>query len=198
VRTTIGMLVALGLALSVGGLVAAQGPKTPAPGATELAAINTYARQVDRFIKLNNKRRRVFGDVGETDENWREFKGQVAKGETDPDDLDEVAHVWARKGKVVAAGFTFQSESRDWYHFVTYYFREDGTLAKIHSRLNTFYGSVTAIRDQYYGSNGRVLKSTARFLDIQTQKPKKKPNFQDEPTPVYLNVRKLPFFKLLG
>jgi hypothetical protein len=121
----------------------------------------------------------------------------VGKGEADPDDLDDVAYVWLRQGKVVAVFFTFQSESRDWYHFVTYYFREDGTLAKIHSRLNTFYGSVTAIRDQYYGSNGRVLKSTARFLDIQTQKPKKKPNFQDEPTPVYLNVRKLPFSKLL-
>jgi hypothetical protein len=197
VRITIRMLVTLGVVLSVAGLVAAQGPKTPLPGAVELASINSQVRQIDRFVKLNNKRRRVFGDVGDQEENWREFKGKVAKGETDPDDLDEVAYVWARKGKVVAAEFTFQSESRDWYHFVTYYFREDGTLAKIHSRLNTFYGSVTAIRDQYYGSKGRVLKSTARFLDIQTQKPKKKPNFQDEPTPVYLNVRKLPFFKLL-
>jgi hypothetical protein len=121
----------------------------------------------------------------------------VAKGETDPDDLDEVAYIWSRKGNVVAVGFTFQSGSRDWAHFVTYYFREDGTLAKIHSRLNTFYGGVTAIRDQYYGSNGRLLKTTARFLDMQTQKPKKNPSFQDEPTPVYLNVRKLPFFKLL-
>jgi hypothetical protein len=197
VRITIRMLVTLGVVVSVAGLVGAQDSKVLSPGAAELAAIDTYARQVDRFIKLNNKSRRVFGDVGDKEENWREFKGKVAKGEADPNDLDEVAYVWARKGKVVAAGFTFQSESRDWYHFVTYYFREDGTLAKIHSRLNTFYGSVTAIRDQFYGSNGRVLKSTARFLDIQTQKPKKNPNFQDEPTPVYLNVRKLPFFKLL-
>jgi hypothetical protein len=178
-------------------LVAAQDRKAPSSRASELVSIRAYARQIDQFVKLNQNRKRVFGDVGDNQENWREFKGKAAKGETDPDDLDEVAHVWARQGKVVAVGFTFQSESRDWYHFVTYYFREDGTLAKIHSRLNTFYGSVTAIRDQYYGSNGRVLKSTARFLDIQTQKPKKNPNFQDEPTPVYLNVRKLPFFKLL-
>jgi hypothetical protein len=194
---TIRFLLTLGMLLSVATLVVAQDATAPSHGTGELAAINTYARQVDRFIKLNHERRRVFGDVGDKDENWREFKGKVAKGETDPDDLDEVAYVWVRNGKVVAVGFTFQSESRDWYHFVTYYFRDDVTLAKIHSRLNTFYGSVTAIRDMYYGSKGRVLKSTARFLDIQTQKPKKKPNFQDEPTPVYLNVRKLPFFKLL-
>jgi len=191
------ILVTLGVLLSLAILVAAQEAKTPSPGAAELASIKVYVRQVDLFIKLKQNRKRIFGDVGDKEENWREFKGKVAKGETEPDDLDEVAYVWARKGKVVAAGFTFQSESRDWYHFVTYYFREDGTLAKIHSRLNTFYGSVTAIRDQYYASNGGALKSTARFLDIQTQKPKKNPNFQDEPTPVYLNVRKLPFSKLL-
>jgi hypothetical protein len=190
-------ILTVGVLLSIATLVAAQDRKAPSPRPSELVAIRAYARQVDRFIKLNNKSRRVFGDIGDKEENWREFKGKAAEGETDPDDLDDVAHVWARKGKVVAVGFTFQSESRDWYHFVTYYFREDGTLAKIHSRLNTFYGSVTAIRDQYYGSNGRVLKLTARFLDIQTQKPKKNPNFQDEPTPVYLNVRMLPFFKLL-
>jgi hypothetical protein len=197
VRTTIRMLVTLGVVLSVTGLVAVQDSKALSRGAAELAAINTYARQVDRFIKLNNKRRRVFGDVGDEQENWREFKGQVAKGETDPDDLDDVAYVWLRQGKVVEVFFTFQSGSRDWGHFVTCYFREDGSLAKIHSRLNTFYGSVTVIRDQYYGASGRLLKKTARYLDIQTQKPKKNPNFHDEPTPVYLNVRKLPFFKLL-
>src|ERR1700681_1816829 len=106
------MLVTLGVVVSVAGLVAAQDSKVLSPGAAELTAIDTHARQVDRFIKLNNKSRRVFGDVGDKDEDWREFKGKVAKGETDPDDLDEVAYVWARKGKVVAAGFTFQSESR--------------------------------------------------------------------------------------
>src|ERR1700681_2327765 len=106
------MLVTLGVVLSVAGLVAEQDSKVLSPGAAELAVINTYARQVDRFMKLNHKSRRVFGDIGDNEENWREFKGKVAKGETDPDDLDEVAHVWARKGKVVAAGFTFQSESR--------------------------------------------------------------------------------------
>jgi hypothetical protein len=196
-QMTIRILITVGVLLSIATLVAAQDRKAPSPQASELVPIRAYVRQVDQFVKLNQKRKRIFGDVGDKQENWREFKGKAARGETDPDDLDEVAYVWARKGKVVAAEFTFQSESRDWYHFVTYYFREDGTLAKIHSQLNTFYGGVTAIRDQYYGSKGRVLKSTARFLDIQTQKPKKKPNFQDEPTPVYLNVRKLPFFKLL-
>jgi len=197
VRKTIRMMMTLAVVLSVAALITAQDSRPPSPAASALVSINTYARHVDRFIKINNQRRRVFGDVGDEQENWREFKGKVAKGEADPDDLDDVAYVWLRQGKVVAVFFTFQSGSRDWGHFVTYYFREDGTLAKIHSRLNTFYGSVTAIRDQYYSASGKLLKKTARFLDIQTQKRKKNPNFHDEPTPVYLNVRKLPFFKLL-
>ena len=192
---TIRLLITLGVLLCFSASVTGQDWKTPSP--TALASINAYVKQVDRFMKRNDKRRRTFGDVGDEETHWREFKSKVAKGETEPEFLDEFAYVWVKAGKVVAVGLTFQSGSRDWAHFVTYYFREDGTLAKIHSRLNTFYGGVSAIRDKFYSSNGKMLRAAARYLDIETQKPKKNPNFHDEPIPVYLSVRKLPFFKLL-
>jgi hypothetical protein len=191
------ILITLGILLVFSASVTGQGRKTSSPTATELASINAYVKQVDRFVKRNDKRRRIFGNVGNEEDQWREFKGKVAKGETDPADLDEAAYVWARKGRVIAAYFAFQSGSRDWGHFVTYYFREDGSLAKIHSQLNTFYGNVSAFRDKYYSSNGRLFRTTTRYLDLDTKKPKKNPNFHDEPIPVYLSVRKLPFFKLL-
>jgi hypothetical protein len=191
------ILITFGILLVFSASVTGQERKTPSPKATELAAINAYVKQVDRFMKRNDKRSRTFGDMGDEQRQWREFKGGVAEGETDPADLDEVAYVWLRKGKVVAVAFTFQSGSRDWAHFVTHYFREDGTLAKLHSRLNTFYGNVSAIRDKYYSGNGRLLRKTARYLDIETHKPKKNPNFHDEPIPVYLSVRRLPFYTLL-
>ena len=196
-QMTMRVLIRLGVLFSLATLIAAQGPKARSPGAAEIASTKAYVKQIDRFIKLNPKSKRTFADVGNAQENWREFKSKLAKGETNPEDLNEIGHAWAREGKVVAAGLAFQSESRDWAHFVRYYFREDGTLAKIYSRLNTFYGNVTAIREQYYSRNGRLLKTTARYLDIETQKPKKSHDFQDHPTPVYLNVRKLPFSKLL-
>jgi hypothetical protein len=196
-QMTIRILIILGVLLSFPASLTGQDRKTHSPTARELASINAYVKRVDRFMKRNDKRRRTFGDVGNEQSEWREFKGKVAEGETDPEDLDEVAYVWVRKGKVVAAGFAFQSGSRDWAHFVTYYFREDGTLAKIHSRLNTFYGGVSAIRDKYYASNGKLLRTTTRYLDLQTEKPKKNPNFHDEPIPVYLMVRRLPFYTLL-
>jgi len=148
-------------------------------------------------MKRTNKRRRLFGNVGKDTDDWRPLKEKPAKGETDPADLNEVAYVWTKEGKVVAVGFEFQSDSRDWGHIVTCYFRDDGTLAKIHARLNTFYGDVTRIRDDYYNSNGKLLRTTMKYRDVQTQKPKKNPNYQEEPIPVYLSVRALPFFKSL-
>ena len=190
------ILITIGIVLSLAALVTGQAAKPGSSGASDVASINAYVKQVDRFIKINETRKRIFGEVGDEEDSWREFKGDAAKSET-PEDLDQFAYVWTRSRKIVAAGFTFQSGSRDWAHFVTYYFRADGTLAKIHSRLNTFYGNTSAIRDKYYGANGKLLRTTARYLDMDTGKPNKHPNFQEERLPVYLSVRKLPFFKLL-
>ena len=190
------ILITVGLLLSLAAQVTGQAAKTRSPGVPDVASISVYVKQVDRFIKTNEKRKRIFGEVGDTQDIWREFKGKVAKDET-PEDLDQVAYVWTRSGEVLAAAFTFQSGSRDWAHFVTYYFREDGTLAKIHSRLNTFYGNTSAIRDKYYGANGKLLRTTARYLDMDTGKPNKHPNFQEEQLPIFLSVRSLPFFNLL-
>lgn len=190
------ILITIGVLLSLQGLATGQAAKTRSKRASDVTSINAYVKQVDRFIKINEKRKRTFGEVGNDQDAWREFKGNAAKSET-PEDLDQLAYVWTRSGKVVAAGFTFQSGSRDWAHFVTYYFRADGTLAKIHSRLNTFYGNISAIRDRYYGTNGKLLRTTARYLDMDTQKTNKHPNFQEERLPIFLSVRSLPFFNLL-
>ena len=139
----------------------------------------------------------MFGNVaGEEDkgDKWREFKSAKEYKDTN---LDESADVWQKDSKTVIAFFGFTSQSGDWYHYVTYYFRAGGTLAKIHAQLNTFYGDTSVVRDKYYGSNGKLLRATTRYLDLQTQKPTKHRDFQDEPIPIYLTVRKLPFFRLL-
>jgi len=184
------------LLLSVPALVTGQAPKPPSPRATEVTTIDASVKQVDRFIKRNDKRRRTFGNAGDEQDHWKEFKGKPAKGETDPEDLDEVAYVWVRAGKVVAARFAFQSGSRDWAHYVTYYFREDGTLEKIHAQLNTFYGDISVVRERFYSSSGKLLRTSTRYLDLQSQKSRKRGDFQDEPIPVYLRLRELPFSNL--
>jgi hypothetical protein len=83
---------------------------------------------------------------------------------------------------------------------VSYYFREDGTLAKIHSQLNTFasaIGGISVVRDKFCDASGKVLHTTTRYLDLQSQKPRKRSDFMDQPIAVYKAVGELPFAKLL-
>lgn len=173
------------------------------PQSAPIAAIEAYSKSVDQFIKLHKKTARIFGNVASGNEagkdRWREFKNEKAREKADTgDNLNENAYVWSRNGKLVGANFTFQSPSRDWAHFVMYYYREDGTLAKIESTLNTFYGNVTIKRATYYAPNGTALRATTRYLDLNTQKPiKPKQEFFDEPTPIYPKVSDLPFHHLL-
>ena len=165
----------------------------------QLVEINSHVAEVDRFMKRNPKARRIFAEVtteSENDAKWREFK---TKREFDKlDEWDESAFVWTRSEKVIAAAFTFTSQSGDWAHLVTYYFREDGTLAKIGAQLNTFYGDVSVVRNQYFNNAGVRISSSERILDLKTQKPVKKPaDYFDQPVTVFKKVSELPFYKLL-
>ena len=166
----------------------------------QLAEINSYVAEVDRFIKGNTKWRRMFGDVTTEDDNkpkWREFK---TKREFDKlaGDPDESAYVWTRAGKAIAAAFTFTSQSGDWVHGIMYYFREDGTLAKLEARLNTFHGNVSVFRNQYFDKSGVRISSSERVLDLYTKKPAKKSvDYFDQPVTVFQKRTDLPFYKLL-
>ncbi len=170
---------------------------------TGVTAVNTYAKDIDQFIKRNPKDHRIFGDTasGTQDEpsHWQEFKTEAEREKADTgENLNENAYVWLKGGKVVGVNFTFQSPSRDWAQFAMYYFREDGTLAKIQSRLNTFYGELTVRQEKFYSSEGKLLRTTKKYLDLNSQKPKKPgKDIQEFPIPVYRRVEDLPFYKLL-
>jgi hypothetical protein len=179
----------------------AQTNKTTTPPKAALAEINSYTTEIDRFIKRNPKAR-IFGDVSPASPNrtsrWREFKSEAARKKAETgENLNQNAFVWSREGKLVGANFTFTSPSGDWAHIIMYYFREDGSLAKIQAQLNTFNGEISVVRDRYYDPGGRLLKTTRKFLDLQTQKPKKPGEFMDKPIPVYHKVAELPFHNLL-
>ena len=171
---------------------AAQTPTaSPTPSAeAQVSEIKKDTAEVDRFSKAHKFR--TFGVFYKGDKgSWRELKGKSDQ------QLDESCDVWTRDGKVVLAFFGFTSGSGDWYHFIKYYYREDGTLAKIQARLNTFAGNVSVLRDRYYDNNGKLLKSMRRYLDLQTHKPVKKVDFHDDPIPMFSNTSALPFYRLL-
>jgi hypothetical protein len=169
----------------------------------EIATIESYVREVDQFIKKNPRSQHIFANVAtgteKVPDEWRDFRSEKEREKADTgDNLNENAYVWLRGGKVVGVNFTFQSPSRDWAHFVIYYYRPDGTLAKIDAQLNTFYGNITVIREKYYSGTGKLLKESTKFFDLKTQK-KRKPskNFEDEELPLYMKTFDLPFRHLL-
>ena len=169
-----------------------------------VAQINKYVKTISSLTKKTKQR--IFADIASDGKkaNWKEFKTEKMRENADTgDNLNENAVVWTKAGKISAVTFTFQSPSRDWAQFATYYFRPNGTLAKIESNLNTFYGSVTAKLDYYYDSKGKMIKQIASYFDLQSQKPidlkklKKDREFIDEEIKVFKNTSKLPFVKLI-
>lgn len=172
------------------------------PNKGQVSQIEAYSVQVDRFIKRTPKSLRIFANVAGVNDDkaqWREFRTEEEREKAGTgENLNENAYVWTRDRKIIGANFTFGSPSGDWAHLVMYYFRDDGTLAKIHAQLNTFYGDLSIVRDLYFDKRGNVLKNTRRYLDLKTQKPTKKPtDFFDHSIPMYRNVRDLPFHQLL-
>jgi hypothetical protein len=166
----------------------------------EVSAIDVYAKKVDSFIKRNRNRQQIFANVSNDDaDRWREFKNERERDKlNDENNLGETALVWLKSRKVIGANFTFQSGSGDWVQYVMYYFRDDGSLAKIRAQLNTFHGNISVARDKYYSRSGRLLNSRTRYLALESQKPTKhRPDFMDEEIPLYQNVRRLPFYRLL-
>jgi hypothetical protein len=173
---------------------------------TETAAqIDKYTKTISSFMKKTKQR--IFADVSSNwkKPSWKELKTEKLRDNADTgENLNENAYVWMKDGKIVSASFTFQSPSRDWAHFVTYYFRSDGTLAKAESLLNTFYGNVTAERNYYFDTKGRILNRNAKYLDLTTQKPInlkeriKTQEFIDEEVKFFKDTNKLPFIRLMN
>lgn len=170
-----------------------------------VAQIDKYAKTVSRLMET--QKQRIFADISSNGKksNWKEFKTEKTRDSADTgDNLSKNAYVWMKDGKIVSTTFTFQSPSRDWAHFVTYYFRADGTLAKAESTLNTFYGNVTADRNYYFDSKGKIVKQNVKYLDLETQKPinliqlRKRQDFIDRKVKFFKTTNKLPFIKLIN
>src|SRR5712691_11701587 len=81
---------------------------------------------------------------------------------------DEQVYVWTEGGSVIAANFTLQDGSGDWTLYPDYCFRKNGTTAEISSELRTFFGMMLVLRNWKFDSNGRLLESKERFLDLDT------------------------------
>jgi hypothetical protein len=163
------------------------GPRTNATLCNDRQAIESYTRSLDAKIKTFPHR--TFGKPFSEESKWTEVSG---------DHEGDFASIFTDGRKPVVAVFTFSSESADWVLEATYYFRADGTLAKKHEVLNTFYGNASVTRDGIFTCSGEVLFKVTRHGDWKTEKEKApEPEFIDEESPPFKQVEDLPFFGLL-
>jgi len=171
----------------------------------EIRRIDAYVKTLDAFVKKNPRPHLIAADTSDYNEDakpqWRRFASEKAleNFREETRETYAVAYNWRQRGKLVRSNFTLFSPSGDWAQYDYYYFRADGTLAKIASELRTFYGDLIVVRDFYFDGKGRLLRRTVRYRDLNTGKPVKKPaagDFQTTDVEIYKTVRRLPFAKL--
>lgn len=166
----------------------------------EIKRIDAYSKRLDALSEKAVEPDLVFADASDYNENkpkWRRYnsKKEFEKAR-ETSEFHNIAFVWRKSGRIVRANFTFDSPSGDWVHFVFHYFREDGTLAKVEAQLNTFNGNMTVLRDFYFDRNGKLLRKTTKYLDLQTKKPKNLKevgDFYDNEVRIFKKTGNLPF-----
>jgi hypothetical protein len=184
-------------------------PRGPARTAG-VAAIEAYCKALDGFKK--RRPARVFGNVAAWDQSgltlseptpeWREFESRRARqSAATGDNLYDVADVWVKDGKVVAADFEYGSPSGDWSQLVTYYYREDGTLAKTRNTFASFHIRGRIVKEIIYGADGKRLQTRLRCFELgengRGRKKRCSGDYSTYDAGVYARVQSLPLYALL-
>ena len=167
-KTCISLLVLLTATLSV----FSQPAKT-----NTVARIVAYAKSIDKIADRRKEPDLVIADVSDYDTEkpeWRKFKStKELEAFREKTETYTVAYNWRTNSKIVSSVFTVFSPSGDWAQYVTHYFRPDGSAAKVNTEMRTFNGDYIIVREYYFDSRGKLLKKTAKYLDLTTKKPKK-------------------------
>jgi hypothetical protein len=168
----------------------------PTQTAPRIVAVEKYTDELDTYAKLNPQARRFFVNTSTAAAaaNWQEVSSEQ---ETENKDS---AIVWFRKDKPLIA--LVSSQMMESGQKVTYYFRENGTLAKIHSELFIKAGNMEAVRDRSYDPKtfAILIRDFSRCFDFQTSQQKpcgEAAALEAKLIPVYMKSTELPFSALL-
>ena len=193
-------------------LVQSQDPEQSTKRRASVAAIEIYCKELDAYRKSNPNPARFFGDVASSDSQapkWKEFKSRKAReAAATGDNLFDVANVWSKDGRVVVAEFGLGSPSGDWSQLVTYYFRADGTLAKMRSsyagfNLNPFNNpenfGARLVQTRIYDTNGNRLRKTLQCFQLGQKGRQRRcsGDYSRYEGEVYMKVERLPIYRLL-
>lgn len=173
--------------------------------AQEIRSIDKLVKRIDGVIRTKRKPDSVFADLPKgSAPRWRKFSSAKAL-ETYRlrNEVYSIFYNYHDRGRIALAVLTVSSQSGDWVNYVNYYFRADGTIAKIASEYRTFVGDYVALRNIYFDRKGKVLRRTVRYLTLRgrvSTKPTADELRDNGPMmriTIYASVRKLPFAKLI-
>jgi hypothetical protein len=141
----------------------------------EIAAIEAYCKGVDQYLKSHPQATRFFVDAlpeaqaassPEGGKAWYEVKTEDEMLDAERAYAHRSVTVTMKDGEIVHAEMAEPMEhSRTSYG---YYFRSDGTLAKIASE---FYGNIAEahiVRDNFYDPSGKLLRAMSQCFHIIT------------------------------
>ena len=198
-RKLISMKYGLALIFAVTGwAVAAQTPTQqrrlpkPTQTAARIVAVEKYTDELDAYAAHNPQARRFFTNTSEDQTgSWQEVGGEQ--------EIENRASavVWMKNGKAVVALLSGKSPQSS--RKVTYYFREGGTLAKVHSELVINTNNVQSSRDRSYDPKAFLVRDFSYCTDMVSglQKPCNDAEALEKAIPLYMRSTELPFYAQL-
>lgn len=170
--------------------------RLPKPTRTEprVVAIEKYTDELDAYARANPQARRFFVNTAEDQTgSWQEVAGEK--------ELENKAGaiVWMKKEKPVIALLSGKSMGQS--RRVTYYFRDNGTLAKLHSELQISAGNMQSVRDRSYDPKtfAILVRDYSYCSDLVSgqQRPCGEAEALEKSIPVYMRSAELPIYALL-
>lgn len=161
----------------------------------EIRAIENYCGKLDQDVDGARSASRLFVEVV-AEGGWREL---TREGNIPQSEIIATARVWFKANAPLVVEYVFATQSRD-LHSALYYFRSDGTLAKIHSHLRTSCSNLITTHETIYDAGGKVLKHFSLMWSEATVSESNHPPTTvsaEDPSPVYFQSRDLPFYILL-
>jgi hypothetical protein len=198
------LLCALGTILVFGqtNVPADKAPTDKTPATKAIEDVKAYCSTIDDY--KHDADPKLFADASDSAKPaWR----KVAT-ERELDSLTEaqfqhstVARVWFKDDKVVAVETDYTTAAGYWELSAEYCFREDGTIATLHSEYHDAVEDYVSLRDKIFDESGNVIDTKEQIFDANTHKPKKLSNkvaASEQHAPEYKTTKDLPFHRLLG
>lgn len=151
-----------------------QSASKKAPRSPEIAKIESYCKGIDQYAKSSPALMRYFvnsapGEAAAAPgagggERWYIVKSAEEMSDAERAYATESISVLMRSGEIVYASIGEPMEHSR--HDNNYYFRSDGTLAKISAGYWSNMEEIHLLRESFYDSSGKLLQATSQCFQI--------------------------------